>query len=79
MWLVMMCMLLWRGFMAVSCSCRVLLRTRAAMVRLRTAGGACVGVTCDYALRSARLEFALVGAASCTNGLGLAFHSTSMC
>ena len=57
------------------------LRARAAVVRLRTAGGARVSVAFGWALRSGscRLGFALVGAASYTNWLGMALLSPSMC
>ena len=48
-----------------SCSCQVLRRTRAALVRLRAAGGARVSLALGWALRSGscRLGCALVGAA----------------
>ena len=64
-----------------SCPCQVLRRTRAALVRLRAAGGARVSLAFGWALRSGscRLGCALVGAASYTNGLGMALLSPSMC
>ena len=81
MWLVMLCLWLWRGLMIGSRSCQVLLRARAAVVRLWTAGGARASVAFGWALRSGsrRLGCALVGAASYTNGPGMALLSPSMC
>ena len=82
MWLVMVCLWLWRGLMIRELPLSgVLLRTRAAMVRLRAAGGARVSVAFGWALRSGscRLGCALVGAASYTNGPGMALLSPSMC
>ena len=67
-----------RGLLRVmlvgSWPCRLLLRTRPKVVRLRTAGVARVCVASGWALRSGtcRPGCALVGAASYTNGLGMA-------
>ena len=80
-WLMLVGVWLWRGLEVGSCPGRVLLRTRAVMLCLRAAGGARVSVASRWALRSGscRLGCALVGAASYTNGLGMALLSPSMC
>ena len=80
-WLMLVGVWLWRGLAVGSCPGRVLLRTRAVMLCLRAAGGARVSVASRWALRSGscRLGCALVGAASYTNGLGMALLSPSMC
>ena len=80
MWLVLMSLRL-RGLLVGSWPCRVLLWTRPAVVRLRRAGVARVCVASGWALRSGtcRPGCALVGAASYTNGLGMALLSPSMC
>ena len=80
-WLMLVSVWLWRGLELGSCPGRVLLRTRAVTLRLRAAGRARVSVASRWALRSGscRLGCALVGAASYTNGLGMALLSPSMC
>ena len=80
-WLMLVDMWLWLGSEAGSCPCRVLLQTRAVMLCLRAAGGARVSVASRWTLRSGscRLGCALVGAASYTNGLGMALLSPAMC
>ena len=80
MWLVMVCLWLWHEMIG-SCLCQVLMRTRAALVRPRAAGGARMSVALGWALRSGscRLGSAPVGATSYTNGLRMALLSPSMC
>ena len=72
-WLVLMSLRL-RGLLVGGWPCRVFLRTRPAVVPLRMAGVARVCVASGWALRSGtcRPGCALVGAASYTNGLGMA-------
>ena len=79
-WLVLMSLGM-RGLLVRSWPCRVLLRTRPAVVRLRRAGVARVCVASGWVLRSGtcRPGCALVGAAFYTNGLGMALLSPSMC
>ena len=79
-WLVLMSLRL-RGLLLGSWPCRVLLRTRPAVVRLRRAGVARVCVASGWALRSGtcRPGCALVGAASYTNRLGMDLLSPLMC
>ena len=79
-WLVLMSLRL-RGLLVGGWPCRVFLRTRPAVVPLRVAGVARVCVASGWALRSGtcRPGCALVGAASYTNGLGMALLSPSMC
>ena len=81
MWLMMVGLWLWRRLTDGSCPCRVLLRTRVVVLHLWAAGGARASVASRWALRSGscRLGCALVGAASYTNGLGMALLSPSMC
>ena len=80
MWLVLMSLRL-RGLLVGSWPCRVFQRTRPAVVRLRMAGVARVCVASGWALRggTCRPGCALVGVATCTNGLGMALLSPSMC